>query len=164
MWPQVRENLSLVPRRTGTFIYALSADETSPVFADPCHTIKSLFACCFKCICHSRWQPHFRSNADRAYNTLHVASKGVCQLGRCPLWKPSQEKAICSPSTGTHIAFSYYPALRLHLSSKSKRGCSAVSLIAGNSTLPFGNCLKHHTYLKKHKLLNISKKLLASRK
>ena len=35
----------------------------------------------------SRWQPHFRSNADRAYNTLHFASKVVCQRGY-PLWKP----------------------------------------------------------------------------
>ena len=26
--------------------------------------------------------------------------KVVCQMGRCPLWKPSQEKAVRYPSTG----------------------------------------------------------------
>ena len=51
-------------------------------------------------------QPHFRTNADRAYNTLHFASKVVCQKGLCPLWIPPQEKAIRTPSPGTHIAFS----------------------------------------------------------
>ena len=26
--------------------------------------------------------------------------KVVCQMGRCPLWKPPQEKAVRYPSTG----------------------------------------------------------------
>ena len=75
-----------VGRGTGAFIYALSADETNPVFAAPRHAITALLSCCFKCPCPSGWQPHFRSNADRAYNTLHFASKVVCQ--RDTLWKP----------------------------------------------------------------------------
>ena len=89
-----------VGRGTGAFIYALSADETSPALAAPRHAITALFSCCFKCPCPTRRQPHFRSNADRAYNTLHLASKVVCQWGRCPLWIPPQEKAIRYPSTG----------------------------------------------------------------
>ena len=72
--------------RDGAFIYALSADEISPVFAAPRHTITALFSCRFKCACPPGWQPHFRSNADKAYNTLHFASKVVCQ--RDTLWKP----------------------------------------------------------------------------
>ena len=40
-------------------------------------------------------QLHFRSNADRAYNTLHFASKVVCQ--RDTLWKP------CFAVMCTHI-------------------------------------------------------------
>ena len=68
------------------FIYALSADETSPALAAPRHAITALLSCCFKCPCPPGWQPHFRSNADRAYNTLHFASKVVCQ--RDTLWKP----------------------------------------------------------------------------
>ena len=75
-----------VGRGTGVFIYALSADETSPVIASLRHAITALFSCCFKCACPPGWQPHFRSNADRAYNTLHFASKVVCQ--RDTLWKP----------------------------------------------------------------------------
>ena len=79
-----------VGRGTGAFIYALSADETSPALAAPRHAITALFSCCFKCPCPTRRQPHFRSNADRAYNTLHFASKVVCQ--RDTLWKPRTTK------------------------------------------------------------------------
>ena len=81
-------------RRTGVFIYALSAEETSLALAAPRHAITALFSCRFKCPCPPRRQRHFRSNADRAYNTLHFASKVVCQKGRCPLWIPPQEKTI----------------------------------------------------------------------
>ena len=79
-----------VGRGTEAFIYALSADETSPALAAPRHAITALFFCCFKCPCPTRRQPHFRSNADRAYNTLHFASKVVCQ--RDTLWKPRTTK------------------------------------------------------------------------
>ena len=81
---------SSVERGTGAFIYALSADETSPALAALRHAITALFSCRFKCPCPPRRQPHFRSNADRAYNTLHFASKVVCQ--RVPLWKPRTTK------------------------------------------------------------------------
>ena len=99
---------SSVERGTGDFIYALSADETTPVFAAPRHTITALLSCCFKCPCPPGWQSHFRSNADRAYNTLHFASKVVCQRGT--LWKP------------------YFVVVYSHTSSKmkNKRSQSAV--------------------------------------
>ena len=102
-----------VGRGTGAFIYALSADETSPALAAPRHAITALFSCCFKCPCPTRRQPHFRSNADRAYNTLHFASKVVCQRGT--LWKPCFV-GVCS-----------------HTSSKTqnKRLQSAVKITAG---------------------------------
>ena len=79
-----------VGRETGAFIYALSADETSPALAAPRHAITALFSCRFKSPCPLRWQWHFYGNADRAYNTLHFASKVVCQ--RVPLWKPRTTK------------------------------------------------------------------------
>ena len=75
-----------VGRGTGAFIYALSADETSPAVAAPRHAITAPFSCRFKCPCPPRRQWHFYGNADRAYNTLHFASKVVCQRGT--LWKP----------------------------------------------------------------------------
>ncbi len=90
-------------RRTknGAFIYALSAVENRPALAAPRHTSTALFSCRFKCPCPPRRQRHFHGNADRAYNTLHFASQSrVPNGGRCPLWKPPQEKAVRYPSTG----------------------------------------------------------------
>ena len=73
-----------VRRETKVFIYALSADENSPVLAAPRHTITALFSCCFKCACPPQRQPHFRSNADRAYNTLHFATQSRVPKGATP--------------------------------------------------------------------------------
>ena len=87
---------SSVERGTGAFIYALSADETSPALAAPRHAITALFSCRFKCPCPPRRQPHFRSNADRAYNTLHFASKVVCQ-GASPFGNPRQQNRLNIP-------------------------------------------------------------------
>ena len=112
-----------VGRGTGAFIYALSADETSPALAAPRHAITALFSCCFKCPCPTRRQPHFRSNADRAYNTLHFASKVVCQKGRCPLWKPRTTKQA------EYLALSRCLILSLYLLSAapvSWSGCSSL--------------------------------------
>ena len=82
-----------VGRGTEAFIYALSADKTSPAFAAPRHAITALLSCRFKCPCPPRRQPHFRSNADRAYNTLHFASKVVCQR-ESPFGNPGQQNRL----------------------------------------------------------------------
>ncbi len=99
-----------IGRETGAFIYALPADETSPVLAAPRHTITALFSCRFKCACPPGWQPHFRSNADRAYNTLHFASKVVCQ-GASPFGNPKQQNKLnishfqpCFPAASNVLA------------------------------------------------------------
>ena len=127
--------------RDGAFIYALSADETRPALAAPRHAstaLFSLFSCRFKCPCPPRRQRHFHGNADRAYNTLHFALQSPCaKWGRCPLWKPPQEKAVRYPLHGAHTAFSCYPALRLYQLSKSQRGIDVVSLTLGKSKFPF---------------------------
>ena len=78
---------------TGVFIYALSADETSPALAAPRHAITALFSCRFKRLCPPRRQRHFHGNADRAYNTLHFASKVVCQ-GASPFGNPGQQNRL----------------------------------------------------------------------
>ena len=104
VWPQLRDTLSTsrsVGRGTGAFIYAQSAVETRPVLTALRHASTALFSCRFKCPCPPRRQRHFHGNADRAYNTLHFASQSrVPNGGRCPLWKPPQEKAVRYPSTG----------------------------------------------------------------
>ena len=104
-----------VGRGTGAFIYALSADETSPALAAPRHAITALFSCCFKCPCPTRRQPHFRSNADRAYNTLHFASKVVCQRGH-PFGNPGQQNrryAALSGSIPPFVVSSPFHGLRV---------------------------------------------------
>ena len=95
-----------VGRGMGAFIYALSADETSPALAALRHTSIALFSCRFKCACPPGWQPYFRSNADRAYNTLHFASKVVCQ--RVPLWKPRTTKQAEYPALSRCLILSLY--------------------------------------------------------
>ena len=95
-----------VGRETGAFIYALSADETSLALVASRHAITALFSCYFKCSCPFLWQPHFCSNADRAYNTLHFASKVVCQ--RVPLWKPRTTKQAEYPALSRCLIFSLY--------------------------------------------------------
>ena len=103
VWPQLRDILSTsrsVGRGTGAFIYALSADENRPALVAPRHTSTALFSCRFKCPCPPRRQRHFHGNADRAYNTTLCFAKSCAKWGRCPLWKPPQEKAVRYPSTG----------------------------------------------------------------
>ena len=105
--------------RDGAFIYALSAAETSPALAAPRHAITALFSCRFKCPCPPWWQPHFRSNADRAYNTLHFASKVVRQ--RDTLWKPRTTKQA------EYLALSRCLILSLYLLSAAPVSWSACS-------------------------------------
>ena len=122
VWPQLRDTLSTsrsVGRGTGAFIYALSADENSPALAAPRHTSTALFSCRFKCPCPPRRQRYFRSNADRAYNTLHFASKVVCQ--RVPLWKPRTTKQA------EYLALSRCLILSLYLLSAAPVSWSACS-------------------------------------
>ena len=139
VWPQLRDTLSTsqsVGRRTGAFIYALSAVENRPALAAPRHTSTALFSCRFKCPCPPRRQRHFHGNADRAYNTLHFASQSrVPNGGVAPFGNP-HKKGGTLPLHGAHTAFSCYPALRLYRLSKSPRGIDVVSLTLGNSEIP----------------------------
>ena len=67
-------------------IYALSADETSPALAVLRHAIIALFSCCFKCPLPFPAATTFLRQRRQSINTLHFASKVVCQ-GASPLWK-----------------------------------------------------------------------------
>lgn len=94
-----------VGRGTEAFIYALSADETSPALAALRHAITALFSCRFKCPCPPRRQWRFHGNADRAYNTLHFAPQSRVPNGALPpletpatnrCYAPSREhSAVC---------------------------------------------------------------------
>ena len=106
-------------RRTGVFIYVLSADETNLALVASRHAITALFSCRFKCPCPPRRQRYFHGNADRAYNTLHFASKVVCQ--RVPLWKPRTTKQA------EYLALSRCLILNLYLLSAAPVSWSACS-------------------------------------
>ena len=84
--------------RDGAFIYALSADETSPALAASRLAITALFSCRFKCPCPPRRQRHFHGNADRAYNTLHFASQSrVPNGGVAPFGNPHKKRRYATP-------------------------------------------------------------------
>ena len=102
-----RSSVSL--RKTGAFIYALSADETSPVFVVfPDHKY-SLFSCSFKSSSMTRVLQRFHSNADRAYNTLDFASKIVCQQGCFSPLLETQSQGIASLWTPAYFPRKWYP-------------------------------------------------------
>ena len=106
----LRDTLSTrrsVGRGTGVFIYALSADETSPALAASRHAITALFSCRFKCPCPPRRQRHFHGNADRAYNTLHFALQSSVPRGK-PLWKPRTTKQAEYLALPRCLIFSLY--------------------------------------------------------
>ena len=109
VWPLLRDTLSTsrsVGRGTGAFIYALSADETSPALAAPRHAITALFSCRFKCPCPPRRQRHFHGNADRAYNTLHFASQSrVPNGGVAPFGNPHKKRRYATPPRGAYRLF-----------------------------------------------------------
>lgn len=87
----VEDKLSQSPARCKrrVFIYALSADETSPAFVVSHDHKYSLFSCCFKSRSMNRVLQHFHSNADRAYNTLHFAMQSRVPKGAiCPFGYP----------------------------------------------------------------------------
>ena len=63
-------------------------------------SITALFSCRFKCSCPPRRQRHFHGNADRAYNTLHFASKVVCQRGS-PFGNPGQQNRRYAALSGS---------------------------------------------------------------
>ena len=75
----------------------------------------ALSSCRFKCPCFPRRQRHFYGNADRAYNTLHFASKVVCQ-GASPFGNPRQQNrryAALSGSIPPFVVSSPFHGLRV---------------------------------------------------
>ena len=124
---------SSVERGTGAFIYALSADETSPALAAPRHAITALFSCRFKCPCPPRRQRYFHGNADRAYNTLHFATQSRVPRGK-PLWKPLTTKQAEYP------ALSRCLILSLYLLSAAPVSRSAFCLLVHNVSVYIPTC------------------------
>ena len=135
---------SNVGRGTRAFIYALSADETSPVLVSPHHAITDLFSRCFKCVCLPGGNCIFTATPAERITHYTLLRKVVCQMGALPPLETPTRKGGTLPLHGAHTAFSCYPALRLYRLSKSPRGIDVVSLTLGNSFLPFRNGLTNY--------------------
>ena len=116
VWPQLRDTLSTsrsVGRGTGAFIYALSADETSPALAAPRHTSTALFSCHFKCLTLPSGNGIFTATPTERITHYTLLRKVVCQMGALPPLETPTRKGGTLPLHGAHTAFSCYPALRL---------------------------------------------------
>ena len=79
--------------RDGSFHISMYAAETRPALVASRYAITALFSCRFKCPCLPWRQRHFYGNANRAYNTLHFASKVVCQ-GESPFGNSRQQNSL----------------------------------------------------------------------
>ena len=93
VWPQLRDTLSTsrsVGRGTGAFIYALSADETSPALAAPRHAITALFSCRFKCPCPPGGNGIFTATPTERITHYTLQAKS-CAKGQAPLETPDNK-------------------------------------------------------------------------
>ena len=86
--------------RDGAFIYLPPFSETSPIFCSFSFT-KSQPVFLPEQAGRKKHRTPFPPPATPAGITHYtLQAKSCAKWGRCPLWKPPQEKAICYPSTG----------------------------------------------------------------
>ena len=83
--PEVRRRT-----RDGAFIYALSADETSPALAAPRHAITALFSCRFKCPCPPCGNRIFVATSTERITHYTLQAKS-CAKGNAPLETPDNK-------------------------------------------------------------------------
>ena len=148
VWPQLRDTLSTsrsVGRGTGAFIYALSADETSPLMKPVLrlrlHATQS--QPCFPAVSNALAIPGgngiFTATPTERITHYTLQAKSCAKGGALPPLETPTRKGGTLPLHGARTAFSCYPALRLYRLSKSQRGIGVVSLTMGNSELPFAH-------------------------
>ncbi len=89
-----------VRRGTWAFIYALSADETSPLFSASPPQTKPCFPAASNVLAFPGGNLIFAATPTERITHYTLQAKSCAKWGRCPLWKPPQEKAIRYPSTG----------------------------------------------------------------
>ena len=103
VWPLLRDTLSTsrsVGRGTGAFIYLPPFSETSPIFCSFPFT-KSQPVFLPEQTGRKKHRTPFPPSATPAGITHYtLQAKSCAKWGRCPLWKPPQEKAVRYPSTG----------------------------------------------------------------
>ena len=85
LWDTLSTSRS-VGRGAGAFIYALSADETSPAASNA--------------LALPGGNGIFTATPTERITHYTLQAKSCAKWGLCPLWKPPQEKAVRYPSTG----------------------------------------------------------------
>ena len=85
-----------VGRGTGAFIYALSADETSPALAAPRRAITALFSCRKNALALPGGNGIFTATPTERITHYTLLCKVVCQRGN-PFGNPRQQTAVCCP-------------------------------------------------------------------
>ena len=101
VWPQLRDTLSTsrsVGRGTGAFIYALSAAEISPLFPAYQPQTKPCFPAASNALALPGGNGIFRATPTERITHYTLLRKVVCQMGRCPLWKPPQQTGAMHPA------------------------------------------------------------------
>ena len=89
----LRDTLSTsrgVGRGAGAFIYALSADETSPALAASRHAITALFSCRFKCLALPGGNGIFAATPTERITHYTLQAKS-CAKGQAPLETPDNK-------------------------------------------------------------------------
>ena len=77
-------------RGTGAFIYALSADETNPVFAAPRHAITALFSCRKNALALPVGNLIFAATPTERITHYTLQAKS-CAKGQAPLETPNNK-------------------------------------------------------------------------
>ena len=93
VWPQLRDILSTsrsVGRGTRAFIYALSADETSPALAAPRHAITALFSCRKNALALPGGNRIFAATPTERITHYTLRAKS-CAKGQTPLETPDNK-------------------------------------------------------------------------
>ena len=85
-------------RRTGAFIYALSAAETSPSFPACQPQTKPCFPAASNALALPGGNGIFTATPTERITHYTLLRKVVCQMGRCPLWKPPQQTGAMHPA------------------------------------------------------------------
>ena len=84
----------------GVFIYALSADETSPALAAPRHAITALFSCRKNALALSGGNGIFTATPTERITHYTLQAKS-CAKGE-PLWKPQTTNGGMLPFPGAY--------------------------------------------------------------
>ena len=108
VWPQLRAMLTTsrsVRQGTGAFIYLPPFSETSPIFCSFPFTKSQPVFLTEQTGAQKEPPPVSPVSHASRYNTLHFASKVVCQMGAAPFGNPHKKRRCAPPPRGAYRLF-----------------------------------------------------------